>query len=311
MAPMSEQIGLGVVLRRESVRGLAVDIDGEVVPDSYRRENWDFDPGATYDVATVIQSVSGLVDDIMAGLPGRPALKGLGVAVGGHVDNRAGVVRLSPQLRWENVPFAELLGKAIGTDVVLHNDASALALAEQVFGAGRERATFTVVVCRKGIGCANILNNGLVLGNDGAASEFGHIPFTRPGRPCVCTRSGCLQTVASPTAAAEVMLGEGASARDLLRLAQDGDPAASGALTAAGDALGWGLSMLANVVNPGLVLLHGDMQVLGSDFYLPAVRASLDRHRYPTVECEVVVRHSSHRMTARGVASEVFGLPGA
>jgi predicted NBD/HSP70 family sugar kinase len=308
----SAPCGIGVYIRRKSLRGLAVNLDGEVIEGTHRRV--ELTAGDEHEgpvpVPTVVEAVASLVDGILADHPElRASVTGLGVAAGGHVDARTGVVRFSTTLGWSDVALADLLRAATGIHtVVVHNDCSALALAEQAFGGGRYLPTFAVVTCRFGIGCALVHDNGLVVGANGSASELGHIVRDPAGPPCVCGRNGCLQTFAAPEAIALAVRGERPeveTARDVVELAAQGDDLAAAALARAGEALGWGISMLANVANPGLVLLHGDPVVLGSEHYLPAVERSLRSLVFPTIQCEVRVRHSYHRMTARGVASEV------
>jgi predicted NBD/HSP70 family sugar kinase len=183
----SAPCGIGVYIRRKSLRGLAVNLDGEVIEGTHRRV--ELTAGDEHEgpvpVPTVVEAVASLVDGILADHPElRASVTGLGVAAGGHVDARTGVVRFSTTLGWSDVALADLLRAATGIHtVVVHNDCSALALAEQAFGGGRYLPTFAVVTCRFGIGCALVHDNGLVVGANGSASELGHIVRDPAGRP--------------------------------------------------------------------------------------------------------------------------------
>ena len=73
--------------------------------------------------------------------------------VGGHVDGDSRQVHFSPNLDWEAVPLGHLLVEATGIEAVnAENDATSLAVAEQLFGDGGGRGSFAVVKVRSGVG---------------------------------------------------------------------------------------------------------------------------------------------------------------
>jgi polyphosphate glucokinase len=72
---------------------------------------------------------------------------------------------------WIGTNAAELLGKAIGTEVTVLNDADAAGIAEMTFGAGKgERGTVLMLTFGTGVGSA-LFSGGLLVPN----TEFGHI----------------------------------------------------------------------------------------------------------------------------------------
>ena len=84
---------------------------------------------------------------------------------------------------WKGVvPLAAMLRDRLGLAVALGNDAHAMALGEQTFGAAHGMRDFVVVSLGNGVGSC-IYSNGLPhLGNDGFAGEVGHTCFVPNGR---------------------------------------------------------------------------------------------------------------------------------
>jgi len=80
-------------------------------------------------------------------------LRGVGIACPGPLDLRAGVVSHPPNLPgWEEVPLRRLAEERLGVPVVLENDATAAAIGEHAFGAGRGAAHMVYVTVGTGIG---------------------------------------------------------------------------------------------------------------------------------------------------------------
>jgi polyphosphate glucokinase len=95
----------------------------------------------------------------------------LGVTFPGVV--RSGLVETAANLdrEWIGVRADELFGAAVGSDVVVLNDADAAGLAEVRFGAARGRSGIVIVLTfGTGIGSA-IINDGTLLPN----TELGHL----------------------------------------------------------------------------------------------------------------------------------------
>lgn len=67
----------------------------------------------------------------------------LGVSCGGPLDTKMGIVYAPPNLpAWDAVPLRDILTANLGLPVWLENDASATALAEHRWGAGRAAMTW-------------------------------------------------------------------------------------------------------------------------------------------------------------------------
>src|SRR5580765_3339641 len=151
--------------------------------------------GADAVVDTIAQTVEDAADD-------SDQLTGVGVGSPGAVDAAAGTVGFNSNLAggWTDpYPFAEELGRRVGTRVRVANDVAVAAAAELELGAGRDLPSFLAVWWGTGLGGAVVLAGRRWEGN-GAAGELGHTVVKLRGRVCPCGRRGCAEAYAGRAA---------------------------------------------------------------------------------------------------------------
>ncbi len=200
--------------------------------------------------------------------------RGIGVSAAGAIDTTKGIVLKSPNLKkWEGFPLRKLLQSTFQVPIAVENDASAAALGELYFGAGKGIANFVYVTVSTGIGSGIVANGSLVRGVSGTAGELGHTTIVPNGIRCKCGKWGCLEAYGSGTAIARFMrtfLAEGKRSHfwnkhvhDEItgRLVSDaclkGDGLAIEARKMAATFLGIGLANIINILNPQRVILGG------------------------------------------------------
>lgn len=269
--PPSAGLLVGVRLEPAAIRIVASLLDGTVV------EHHQI-PGST-DVATAIGRMSDGVGRVLAaGGAGLP-LRAVGVGVPALMD-RAGRLVLAPNLGWRDVPIGAMLQQALPAPVHVDNDTKAAALAERLFGTCREVEDFVYLTGHSGVGGGLFLGRRLYRGAHGFAGEIGHVTVEPDGRPCACGKRGCLETYVSEAAILSRAQARGRPLADIWEAAEAaraGDAVVRGLLEEAGDRLGLAVSHAANLLDPTLVVLGGNLAVV-ADFVLPALRRSLDRH---------------------------------
>jgi glucokinase len=101
---------------------------------------------------------------------------------------------------WRDFPLLERLTAHVGLEVVLDNDAKALALGEGWVGAAAGEDNFIGMVVSTGIGGGIILDGRLLDGAAGNAGHVGHVIVAPDGRWCRCGARGCVEAEASGTA---------------------------------------------------------------------------------------------------------------
>ena len=217
--------------------------------------------GAGTALATVVLLLERLEDTARArGVE----IAGVGLGVPGIVDAERGTVGADihyvPELA--GVPLADLLSRRLGRPVFVDNDVNVLALAEWMWGAGRGARSLVMLALGTGVGGGIILDGRLHRGRAGFGGELGHVPIDFDGPPCICGGRGCLKAFVSGTdiaLRAGYRLGRPTSAADVFRLAAGGDAAAEAIVDEVCRALGAGLAVIVNGLNPERVLLGGSV----------------------------------------------------
>jgi len=225
---------------------------------------------------------------------------GVGVSAAGIVESSSGTVRFSPDFNWKHVPLGELIGNAVDLSVVVDNCTRAMALGEQWFGNARGLRNAFYVNVGYGVGSAVIFNNQVYDNH----SEFGHLFVTRSGVKCYCGKTGCLEAVSSGHAierranqALKQRRGERITARELAQRASSGDREARAIFDAAGKYLGRAIAMVANLLNPGRIIIGGGVSLAGSTLLDP-VRSEFEMHTMDVIRAGTVVETSALGMNA-------------
>lgn len=126
-------------------------------------------------------------------------IKAIGIGTPGSVDHKNGVVLYANNLKFENTPLAEELGKYFDIPVRLENDANAAAFGEYVVN-GKGTKDFVFITLGTGVGGGIIINEKLYTGFNGIGGELGHMTIMHGGKMCSCGNPGCWEAYASVTA---------------------------------------------------------------------------------------------------------------
>ena len=192
------------------------------------------------------------------------AVSGVGVGIPGTVDAERGVVGVDvnyvPELA--GAPLAERLGARVDAPVFVDNDVNALVLAEWTWGAGQGARSLVMLALGTGVGGGIVLDGRLQRGAAGSAGELGHVPIDFDGPPCICGGRGCLKAFVSGTdiaRRAEERLGRPVGAAEVFQLAATGQAEAVAIVDEVCRALGAGLAVIVNGLNPERVLLAGSV----------------------------------------------------
>lgn len=198
---------------------------------------------------------------------------------------RTSSIENAPNMPWKGVvPLAAMLRDRLGMAVALANNAHAMALGEQAFGAAHGMRDFAVISMGHGLGSC-FFSNGIVhLGNDGFAGEVGHTCFIPNGRQCGCGKRGCLETYTAANGivmtAQEVLAErpepsmmrqvERLSPKLIQDLCEQGDELAIETYRRTGYYLGLGLANYASVLNPEAFVFTGGIAQAGKWLFEPA-----------------------------------------
>ncbi|MFJ6931308.1 ROK family protein [Streptomyces nigra] len=241
---------LGFKITEDTVYGVVTTLRSDIVVRHDR-------PLTTSEPAEVVELLGEMTEELAAR---PPRIAGIGIGVGGLVENRS-VVGESPFLGWNDVPLAELVAHRTGLPVVVENDVAALVEAETWFGAGRGLDRFVVLTIGAGIGYGLVLGGRRVpyaeedrgFGRHWILDPYG--PLTPDG-----ARGSAVSLLTIPNIRYQVRAATGVDHgwEEILRAAAEGEPMPARVIEEAARALGTLVAQIANFVLPQKILLAGE-----------------------------------------------------
>lgn len=246
---------LGAKIAADRLTVVRVTLDGE--PLEFTEAP--FDAAAPDAVERLGDALSPLV---ASASEGSARLLGIGLGVPGVVDDQSGAVD-SPVLGWLGLPLGARLEHRFGVPVLVDNDVNTLAVAERLYGRGREVDHFVTVTIGRGVGLGIVVAGEVYRGAHGGAGEFGHTRVVDDGPVCHCGKRGCLEALVSDSALVEQarragVLSQAEGPEHLLMRADSGDAGARRIYERAGEILGRAVANLVNILSPQLVLMGGE-----------------------------------------------------
>lgn len=309
-----DQTVLAADLGGTHFRAALVDGAGRVL---YRAER----PTPMGPADRVVAEVVDLLEGVVASSRARPA--GVCIAVAGMVDGDGGRVIASPNIPvLRDVEFARPVSGRLEVPAFVENDASAAALGEARFGAGRHVRHLLHVTLGTGIGGGIVIDRRLYRGASGTAGEVGHIILDPGGERCNCGSRGCLEALVSGVAFARrakrlllqgkapvlatLVAGGDPTAEDLSAAAQAGDAFCEAEIRNGGHVLGLGLGSVVNVLNPGAVTLSGGLLAMGEMLLGPAREAMTSLAYGPAAATPVLIGELGDDAGLLGAAAVAF-----
>jgi predicted NBD/HSP70 family sugar kinase len=198
---------------------------------------------------------------------------------------------------WDAYPIIEHLQESFDVPVFVENDADAMALGEQSVNYPESRSLCLVKVST-GIGTGMVINGAVYHGIDGGAGDIGHIRLAGETALCQCGSSGCLAAVASGRAVAHAL--DAQSGSDVKRMIAEGDIDALRLTHEAGGRLGEVMATVVSMVNPGVLVVAGD---LASSALIGGIRESL----YPRSLARAT-RNLDVRLSTLGADAGLIGM---
>ena len=230
----------------------------------------------------------------------RDEVLGIGIACGGPLNSRSGIIQSPPNLPgWDDVHIVEMLHEDFPhcTHIHLENDANADAVAEWRFGAGRGTQNMIFITFGTGCGAGLILDGRLYSGTNDNAGECGHLRITPIGPPGY-GKAGSMEGYCSGAGIAKLALlriqevlqrgekvawynpGQPPTAKDVAIAAQNGDELARAIYAECGTRLGEGLAMMVDLLNPEAIVI-GSIFQRSEELLRPAMEAALAREALP------------------------------
>lgn len=193
-------------------------------------------------------------------------LRAFVIGTRGMVDPRSGDMRFSYDLPAWHVGVLASLRERLGASVTIENDVNLVALAEHRYGAAAGHDDFVVLWTGVGQGLGVMLGGRLHRGVIGGAGEIGWLPV--PGEPLPTDvtnpQSGSYQRLVGPDGMLELAAAHGVPGQTV---SAQIEAAVEGGfdeyLDTVAHRLALGVAAVSVVIDPGLVVLSGDVGTPG------------------------------------------------
>ena len=208
-------------------------------------------------------------------------IDGIGISCGGPLDSKRGIIQSPPNLPgWDDIKIVEYLENKYGCKAYLQNDANACAVAEWKYGAGKGCENMIFLTFGTGLGAGLILDGKLYAGTSDMAGECGHMRLSAFG-PVGFGKAGSFEGFCSGGGIAQLgqmmareslQMGKPVSycsdlkhldditAKSIAECANEGFEDAKKVFEVCGEKLGYGLSILIDILNPERIVLGSIFQ---------------------------------------------------
>jgi fructokinase len=249
---------IGIDLGGTKIAGIALEGSVEIARLRVETPRGDYEAtvGAIVDLVGELERIAGLRGSVGVGIPGT-------------VSPATGLVKNANSVCLIGQPLGVDLEAGLDRPVRIANDANCFVVSEAADGAASGMDVVFGVIVGTGTGAGVTVRGELLVGQHGIVGEWGHNPLPwpdddeRPGPPCYCGRSGCIETFLSgPGLARDYRQRAGGSltAEEIVaRAAGASDEQALLAVTRYQSRMARALAAVINVLDPDIIVLGGGM----------------------------------------------------
>jgi fructokinase len=220
-------------------------------------------PREDYDAT--LSTIVRLVEETEAELGARGTV---GIGTPGAISPATALLRNSNSTWLNGKPLLHDLIERLQRDVRIENDANCFTLSEAVDGAGAGHKVVFGVILGTGVGGGIVVNRDVLSGPNRIAGEWGHNPLPwpddseRPGPPCYCGKTGCIETFLSGPGFARdhaAVTGALLEGREIVEAARHGEQCSLASVERYEQRLARALAHVINILDPDAIVLGGGM----------------------------------------------------
>lgn len=169
---------IGIDLDKDHITGVLIDLDGNMRQRIAKNVKFPKSEEA-------MDMMEEIVNELIASEDvSKEKIWGIGVGLPGPMKVSEGSVLknvVNPQFfpGWDNVPVVDILQMRLQLPVYLENNASAAAIGERWYGAGKHINNFFYIYIGAGLGGGLFINGQLHSGSTGNAGELGYSPILK------------------------------------------------------------------------------------------------------------------------------------
>ncbi len=243
---------IGIDLGRSKIALVCLDDKGQTLFDAQQKTPTDY--------AATVRTMADMVVQTEDTLGHRCTI---GIGTPGATSAKTGLMKNAGM--FDGHALHQDLQAAMSRPVALANDANCFALSEATDGAGAGLEVVFGVIIGTGVGGGLVVHGRPLVGPNAIAGEWGHNPLPwpedseRPGAPCFCGKTGCIETFLSgPAMTADHLASTGMNvkARDI---AASDEPEALQTMARYEHRLAKALAGVINIVDPDAIILGGGL----------------------------------------------------
>ncbi len=177
---------------------------------------------------------------------------------------------------WNGPELAAEVARRWDIPVAVENDANLGALGEWVWGGARGGKTLLYIKIASRVGLGIVVDGEIYHGAQGCAGELGHVTVDPQGDLCWCGQRGCLEMYVGGEGLIRrlgVESGNRIDLRDLVAHTEDISPQLPGLIERGAQVLAQAVSTLALLFDPSVIVLGGEIAMLGELLLEPVRRA--------------------------------------
>ena len=275
---------IAVDLGGTQARAALTDENGAILAVKKTRSQPERGPEALLDTLTAL----------IESLPDWQEAEAVGMGLPGVLDGEEATVTLAGNLPLlVGYPVRDELAKRLGKPVWLANDANVAALAEALRGAGQGKKSVYYVTISTGVGGGYVYDGLPVNGAMGYAGEIGNMLVRPPVPTDLPQNPSCLEPLVSGTGltrqARELFGDEIEHAGDFFAKVEAKEPRALQLRDEMAENLAMGLSQIAHIVNPDVIVLGGGVMQSAEYFWEPLLE-NFSRFVYPGMKQTEIVQ---------------------
>lgn len=283
IAPSAPKI-LGILLYRDGCHAILFDLKLQILAE-------EMEPFGEETKDSVLEKLFRVTDRVFEK---EQNILGCGVSVIGPLDVTSGTVLNPPNFFGiENLPLAQVLSERYHhMEVTVNNDMNSAALAEKLYGNGRQYTNFLYVGISNGIGSGIITDDRLYENSSGFAGELGHTSIDYQGELCSCGRRGCLECyISKPIIMEKLKKATGMELTFREFCERSGDARVDAVFTDMVYKLAHTLVDQVNMLNPQVIFIGHEGSFL-PDRYIDLLREEVNRKKFSQDYMQIRVEKS-------------------
>lgn len=215
----------------------------------------------------------------------------IGVACIGPLDSKLGRIGHPPFFHGiHDVEVQKLLQERYHLPVFCDNDNQSAALAERLYGNGKNHEDILLVGLSEGVGCGIIIAGKPYQAFSGYTPEIGHMSIDYRGPICVCGNRGCLELYVNSASVLQRMQAATGKYYNYKTFCELSDqPEIDEILLDLTQKLRPALVSVVNILNPGLIILGHD-GVYWPDKYLKILEDEINAYKFSSKDEKISVK---------------------